>query len=145
MGVSRRIITFAFAASLSLLVPAKAADAESKSLSLGEVAVLPSSAAHMSAALRSALESEIRDLDLRATRKDAILSASLVKLDAEQGHGVVGSATCVVSVTLRSRTGVLFAVLEGRAQAQGSSDHVPESAMRGAVHGALTRVPEALR
>jgi hypothetical protein len=52
----------------------------------------------------------------------------------------------VISATLRSRDGgVLFAVLEGRARAQGASDHVPENALRGAVHGALSRVADALK
>ena len=88
----------------------------------------------------------MRDLDLRASRRDAVRSASLVRLDAEYERGLVSGATCVVSITLRSRDGgVLFAVLEGHARAQGASSHVPESALRGAVHGALARVPEALK
>jgi hypothetical protein len=144
--MSSRILTTAFAAALAMLTPAKAADAGSKRLSLGEVAVLQPAAASMTSALKSVLETEMSGLDLRGTRKDAILSASLVKLDAEHERGLVSSASCVISVTLRSRDGgVLFAVLEGRARAQGSSDHVPESALRGAVHGALARVPEALK
>ncbi len=125
---------------LGVLVPAKAADAESRHLSLGEVAV-PSGATHMTSALRDALQSEMRELDLRGAHKDAILSVSLVKMETEHAE-----TTCVISATLRSRDGgVLFAVLEGRARAQGGSGHVPESAMRGAVHGALSRVPEALK
>ena len=141
-----RIIPLAVAASLAMLVSAKAADAGAKSLSLGEIAVLPPTAVGMTTALRSALEAEIKDLDLHGAHRDAILSASLVKLESERERGFVSNATCVISVTLRSRDGgVLFAVLEGRARAQGSSDHVPESAMRGAVHGALSRVPEALK
>jgi hypothetical protein len=141
--MSMRIIAFAVASSLAIFSPANAADG--KHLSLGEVAVMPTVASSMTPALRSALEAEIRDLDLRASRRDAILSASLVKLDSEHERGIVSSATCVVSITLRSNGGVLYAVLEGRARAQGSSDHVPESALRGAVHGALARVPEALK
>ena len=142
-GPCRRIITLAFVAGLGMFTPAKTADAGGKQLSLGEVAVMPTALA-MTSSLRSAVESEMRDLDLHGTRKDAILSASLVRLDAE-GRGVVSSATCVVSITLRTRDGVLFAMLEGRARAQGASDHVPESALRGAVHGALMRVPDALK
>lgn len=142
---------------LGVLVPAKAADAgvvqlarrhwprasaaESRHLSLGEVGVVASGATNMQNALRDALQSEIRELDLRGAHKDAILSVSLVKMETERA-----STTCVISATLRSRDGgVLFAVLEGRARAQGGSGHVSESAMRGAVHGALSRVPEALK
>jgi hypothetical protein len=87
----------------------------------------------------------MRDLDLRGSRKDAILSVALLKLDSGRESGVV-SATCVISATLRSREGgVLFAVLEGRARAQGASDHLSENAVRGAVHGALSRIPDALK
>jgi hypothetical protein len=139
-------ITSLFVVSLfAVLAPTKAADAGSRHLSLGEIAVLPQSAANITPALRTALEAEMRDLDLRGSHKDAILSVSLVKLDSERDRGVA-SMTCVISATLRSRDGgVLFAVLEGRARAQGGSDHLQESALRGAVHGAMTRVPDALK
>ncbi len=139
-----RLATLGVVVCLAILAPAKAADAESKHLSLGEVAVVPSGATNMTSTLKSALESEMRELDLRGARKDAILSVSLVKLDTEHERGS-SAATCVISATLRSRDGgVLFAVLEGRARAQGASDHVPENALRGAVHGALSRVADAL-
>jgi len=123
-----------------LCVSANVNAMENKHLSLGEVAVVAKGATNMQGALKNALQAEIRDLDLRGAHKDAILSVSLVTLDADRAQ-----ATCVISATLRSRDGALFAVLEGRARAQGGSDHVSESAMRGAVHGALSRVPEALR
>jgi hypothetical protein len=140
-----RITSFVVASLFALFAPTKAADAGSRHLSLGEIAVLPSNAASMTPALRTALEAEMRDLDLRGSHKDAILSVSLVKLDSERERGV-SSTTCVISATLRSRDGgVLFAILEGRARAQGASDHLPESAVRGAVHGALSRIPDALK
>ena len=127
-----------------LAAAAPTADAESRHLSLGEIAVVAKTPADMKPSLRSALDAEMRDLDLRRARKDAVLSVSLVKLDTEQQRGSA-SATCVISATLRSRDGgVIFAILEGRARAQGGG-HVDESALRGAVHGALSRVPEALK
>jgi hypothetical protein len=140
-----RITTLAVVSLFALIAPTKAADAGSKHLSLGEIAILPSGATNMTPALRSALVAEMGDLDLRGSHKDAILSVSLVKLDSERERGVA-STTCVISATLRSRDGgVLFAVLEGRARAQGSSDHLSENAVRGAVHGALSRIPDALK
>ena len=140
-----RLVALGAVLCFAMLAPAKAADAESRHLSLGEVAVLPSGAAALTPELRADLDAEIRALDLRGAHKDAILSVSLVKLETERARGS-SSAECVVSATLRSRSGgVLFAMLEGRARAQGASGHVPESALRGAVHGALSRVPEALR
>ncbi len=140
-----RITTLAVVSLFALIAPTKAADAGSKHLSLGEIAILPVSAANMTPALRRALVAEMGDLDLRGSHKDAILSVSLVKLDSERDRGVA-STTCVISATLRSRDGgVLFAVLEGRARAQGASDHLSENAVRGAVHGALSRIPDALK
>lgn len=136
-----RLATLGIVLSVAMLASAKTADAGSRHLSLGEVAVLPTGAAHLTPELRADLEAEIGALDLRGARKDAILSVSLVKLDTERG-----SAECVVSAALRSRSGgVLFAILEGHARAQGASARVPENALRGAIHGALSRVPEALR
>ena len=128
-----------------LSAAAPTADAESRHLSLGEIAVVAKTPADMTPSLKSALDAEMRDLDLRAARKDAVLSVSLVKLETEQQHDG-SAATCVVSATLRSRDGgTIFAILEGRARAQGQSSHVDVSALRGAVHGALSRVPEALK
>jgi hypothetical protein len=140
-----RLATLGAVVCFAVLAPVRAADADSKHLSLGEIAVVPTNAAPLTSTLKSALESEMKELDLRGARKDAILSVSLVKLDTERQRGSSSSSTeCVVSATLRSRDGVLFAMVEGRARAQGS-DHIPESALRGAVHGALSRVPDALK
>lgn len=136
-----RLATLGAVVCFAILAPVRAADADSKHLSLGEIAVVPQSASSMTGELKSALESEMKDLDLRGAHKDAILSVSLVKLDTDRRSS---STECVVSATLRSRSGVLFAMVEGRARAIGS-DHVNESALRGAVHGALSRVPDALK
>ncbi|HEY1959501.1 MAG TPA: hypothetical protein VGH28_28010 [Polyangiaceae bacterium] len=136
-----RLAALGVVLSVAMLASAKTADAGSRHLSLGEIAVLPSGAAELAPELKADLDAEMRALDLRAARRDAILSVSLVRMDAARDH-----AECVVSATLRSRDGgVLFAMLEGHARAQGGSGHVPESALRGAVHGALSRIPEALR
>lgn len=136
-----RLATLGAVVCFAILAPVRAADADSKHLSLGEIAVVPTHATSMTGELKSALESEMKDLDLRGAHKDAILSVSLVKLDTDRRSS---STECVISATLRSRNGVLFAMVEGRARAVGN-DHVSESALRGAVHGALARVPDALK
>ena len=136
-----RLATLGAVVCFAILAPVRAADADSKHLSLGEIAVVPTHASSMTGELKSALESEMKDLDLRGAHKDAILSVSLVNLATARRSS---STECVVSATLRSRSGVLFAMVEGRARAVGS-DHVSESALRGAVHGALSRVPDALK
>ena len=57
-------------------------------------------------------------------------------------------ATCEISATLRdAKGGAVFAILEGKARAKsgGASVAVESSAVHGALHGALARIPEALR
>lgn len=78
-------------------------------------------------ALRKAVEEEVSRVSVK---KDAIVSVSLVKLD----HGA-----CVVSAVLRDKQGSMFAMIEGRAQADEAS------ALKAAVHGAISRIPDALR
>jgi hypothetical protein len=79
-------------------------------------------------ALRRAVDDELSHV--RVT-KEAIVSVSLVRLD----HG-----TCVVSAVLRDKNGTMFAMLEGRA-----SSSAQDMALKGAVHGAISRIPDALR
>jgi hypothetical protein len=83
-------------------------------------------------ALRKAVEEEVARMKVTAKR-DAIVSVSLVKLD----HGA-----CVISAVLRDKGGAMFAMLEGRAQAGGA---VETAALQAAVHGAISRIPDALR
>ncbi len=72
-----RFLTLGMALSFALIAPAKTADADSKHLALGEVGVVAIGAAHMTPALRTALEAEIRDLDLRAAHKDSSTPSSI--------------------------------------------------------------------
>ena len=129
---------------LGLLVSATAS-AETKKVSLGEVSVVSRNDGAVAPLLRTTAESELGALDLTHVRRDAVLSVSLVRLDTEQ-QGNATSVTCVVSATLRTKTGgTIFAVLEGRARVDSSSDAAKRLSLRSAVHGAMTRVPEALK
>jgi hypothetical protein len=99
--------------------------------------------------LRSASEDELRALDLSRVprQKRVIVSVSLVRLDTFEEPKATDT-TCVVSATLReAKGGTVFAILEGRARAK--SDEAPgaveRSAVQGALHGALARIPEVLR
>ncbi len=113
-------------------------------VALGEVNVVPASRANMAPLLRSTLEHELGALDLHGAKKDAILSVSLVKLDSVPASGGA-EVTCVVSATLRGpRSGSIFAILEGRARVEGPGV-ATKVAVESAVHGALVRVPEALK
>lgn len=120
--------------------------AEAKAVSLGEVSFSARPDSPLTPRVVSATLDELGHLDLRRARKQAVISVSVVRLDSEpRGNGA--TITCVVSATLRHpRTGAIFAVVEGRAQAEGDSVATLEpSVLRGALHGAIARVPDALR
>ena len=134
-----------FVMTLALLA-ARDASAETKkvpgpTVDLGEVSAAPKADATAVPMLRQATEQELQSLDLRSAKKDAVLSISLVRLETE-GQRV----TCVVSATLRTKSGgTIFAILEGRALVSGASDRARSASVKGAVHGALGRIPEALK
>ena len=79
--------------------------------------------------------------------KRVIVSVALVRLDT-LAEPRATDATCVVSATLRdARGGTVFAILEGKARAKSgeAQSSVERSALQGALHGALARIPEVLR
>lgn len=117
------------------------ADTNAKRVDLGEVSAAPKADASAVPLLRQATEQELSTLDLRTAKKDAVLSISLVRLETE-GQRV----TCVVSATLRTKSGgTIFAILEGRALVSGATDSARSASLKGAVHGAVGRIPEALK
>lgn len=123
------------------MLSARDAGAETKKVDLGEVSAAPKADATAVPLLRQATEQELSALDLRSAKKDAVLSISLVRLETE-GQRV----TCVVSATLRTKSGgTIFAILEGRALVSGASDSARSASLKGAVHGAVGRIPEALK
>jgi hypothetical protein len=98
------------------------------------------------ALVRSAAEDELRALDVHRVHRarPVIVSVSLVRLETHVEPRT--RATCVVSAVLRdARQGAVFAILEGKAQAMdGERRALEKSALQGAMHGALGRIPEAL-
>jgi hypothetical protein len=114
------------------------AGAKEHPVALGEVSTaVVRGDRQLDAMLRATLVKELGELDFSRVpgRAPAILSVSLVRMD---------SATCVVSATLRTaRGGAIFAVLEGRARTENGAPS--QSLMKSAVHGALDRVPDALK
>jgi hypothetical protein len=120
-----------------------------KAITLGEVSsqVPSSGGVDYPALVRAASEDEIRAIDPKGVPrgKRIIVSVALVRLDTLVEPRA--RATCVVSATLRdARRGSVFAILEGQAQAMDGERHAIEtSALLGALHGALARIPEALR
>ncbi|GEM_PF-3157683 len=119
--------------------------ADAKVVSLGEISVPQSGDATMAPRLTEAVQDELGRLDLSHARRQAVVSVSVVRLDSEP-RAKGAAFTCVVSATLRNpKTGAVFAIVEGRARAEGESPgSLESSALRGAVHGAVTRIPDAL-
>lgn len=140
----RQVHLFVLAA--SVFFAALDVRADGKTVSLGEVSVPQSADATMAPKLTAAVRDELGRLDLSHVHKQAVLSVSVVRLDNE-ARIKGSSATCVVSATLRNpKTGAIFAIMEGRARAEGESPiTLQASALRGAVHGAVTRIPDALK
>jgi len=97
--------------------------------------------------LRATVVEELPAIDLsHARHRPMILSVSLVRMETEStAQGA--STTCVISAALRTKKeGNLFAILEGRAHTQAPAVTFAQerAVLRGAVRGALERIPEAL-
>ena len=100
--------------------------------------------------LRALMRAELRAQDFSRVKSNEryVLSATLLRLDSTQSSDSV-RATCVVSVAvLRENGATLYAVIRGRATAEEAKARVDvarSDALRGAVHSAMMRVPQALR
>ena len=99
--------------------------------------------------LRRSAETELRSIDwgTQGLRRRYRVSASVVRLESGR-DGRVLTASCAVSAAVRDDRGALLAIVEGRARAEeeGSAPASAErGALEGAVHGAIKRLPEAIR
>jgi hypothetical protein len=105
-------------------------------------------AGEFSAPFKSLLAEAIARAELGSPRERFVLSATLVRLDAEQiGNGARASAA-VSLVLRRAQEQTLYAVLSGRATAETTDTSLSETredALRAAVRSAISRLPEALR
>lgn len=124
------------------LAAAIAATASSPARAAVHVGEVSSPRADALPVLRRAVEDEVARLDVK---RDAVVSVALVRL--ETARGARGDAvTCVVSATLRTSSGNVFAILEGRARAESDRPTTVElTTMRTAVHSAISRIPDALK
>jgi hypothetical protein len=123
-------------------------------VSLGDVVVqlddeaLGSRQAELTRTLRTALAEELKTLAAPATgKRSVVVSAALTKLSTER-RAERARATAGISLVLRRADDqVLFAELRGRASVEEASDSVAgvqQAALRGAVRGAVARLPEAI-
>ncbi len=131
----------ALAVAFGLLQPGDAEAADASQIAIGEVSggKLPGTDA---AVVKSAAEGEIRQLDaakLPRTRAYVVSLAVIGTTDAP-------TVACTINATVTDRkTGVMLAILEGRARAEGRADDQTRAAVvRAAVKSAVSRLPEAL-
>jgi len=99
--------------------------------------------------LRRLVSEEVLRLRLAgAVRPDAyVLSASLVRLEAQQTSDGARVTSVVSAILRREESGAILAVLQGRGRAEAGRDEVSDArarALEAAVRGAVRRVPEAL-
>jgi len=124
-------------------------------VSIGDITVSADAGANsesvpeLNRALRSALSEELsRVSGLGTVKRPLIVSATLTRISSEhlQEHT---KATATISIALsRADDRVLFAELSGRAsveEASGNPSQLRRAALQGAVHGAVSRLPEAVR
>lgn len=105
-------------------------------------------ASELGRALRSALRDELSHVaGLGPLKRSLIVSATLTRLSSER-RDERAKASATISLSLRRADDqVLFAELRGRAsveEAAGNLATLRRAALQGAVHGALTRLPEAV-
>lgn len=124
-------------------------------VSVGEVVVALDAAGAEGApdlrqALRRALLEELAQMTQKGVsiRRPLVVSVTLTKLSSER-RAEHTKATAAISLALRRADDqVLFAELRGRASAEeaaGSLASVRSAALRGAVRGAVRRLPEAVQ
>lgn len=137
-----RVTTLCFA-----LTAAATGHAGEPPVAVGEVSGSTPSG-EFSIPLRSALDEGVKSLADAPARDRFVLSATLLRLDAEQvGRGARASAE-VSLVLRRARQQTLYAVIKGHATAEAADSSLGETrddALRAAVRSALRRLPEALR
>jgi hypothetical protein len=139
---------------LGLLGGATLHASERAPVSIGDVSIARESGASSDAvpelgrALRAALRAELGRANLGAVKRPLVVSATLTQLSSERREQrTKASATISVALT-RADDRVLFAELRGRASAEESPGDLAElrrAALEGAVHGALAKLPDAVK
>jgi hypothetical protein len=117
------------------------ASASEPSITLGEVAVPPSSSGVDRATLKTAAEGELRAVDTSRLGKHRNVVVSVAIIGAQKSP-----YACTVNALLRdAKTGTILAILEGRARAEGAvNPELRNQVLRAAVRSAVRQIPEAL-
>lgn len=117
------------------------AQAGDTSLSLGEIAPPPVAMEVDMPAFKSAAEAEVRGVDVSKLRKHRKVLVSIAVI------GAAGAPFgCTVNALLRdAKTGTMLAILEGKANVEGSANaETRKQVLRAALRSAVTKIPEAL-
>jgi len=116
-----------------------ASAAADNGIALSEVTPPPPSSGVDQATLKRAAEGEIRQLDGSRVKRRVLVSVALVRADDKP-------VSFIVNATLREeRTGNVFAIVEGRARAEGAaSNDLMREVAHAAVRSAVRQIPGAL-
>ncbi len=105
--------------------------------------------AELGGALRLALNDELSQVPrLGPKQRPLVVSATLTRLSSERRDGRVKTSATISLALRRADDQVLFAGLRGRASVEDSVGNLASlrrAALRGAVRGAVARLPEAVR
>jgi len=114
------------------------------SLSLGDVASPPEGAGLDRATLRAAAEGELRSVE--ATSRGRTRRSRPVVVSVAVSEATASPASCTVQALLHDRkSGVMIAVLSGRARVEGDSSPSQRAALaRAALRNAVVQIPTAL-
>ena len=99
--------------------------------------------------LRSALNEELgRVSGLGPVKRGLVVSATLTRLSSEHREQHTKASAAISIALSRADDRVLFAEVSGKAsveEASGNLSQLRRAALQGAVHGAVARLPEAVR
>lgn len=137
-------------------LPTVKAASRTAKVSLGDVVVQLETTtpggreAELTRALRAALAEELATLVATGDtgKRPLVVSATLTKLSTERRAERARASASISLVLRRADDQVLFAELRGRASAEETSESVAsvqQAALRGAVRGAVARLPEAVQ
>jgi hypothetical protein len=135
--------------------PSKA-DATNSKVWIGEVNVASdvtsidgTAAELLGPALRSALNEELGLISsLNSVKRPIVLSATLVGMKSERRDEKTKATASISLVLRRADDQIIFAELRGHASAEEAAGNLAtlrRAALQGAAHGALSRLPEAVR
>ncbi|MEJ7730042.1 MAG: hypothetical protein WKG00_12580 [Polyangiaceae bacterium] len=146
----RAVVAVSLAAAVLFAAPARSA--EPCPVTLGGVAsnIRSARAGNVVEAMRKDAQSELDAIDWKkcGVSRKVEVQASLVKLDSRQERGKL-RVEATVSATLHDKkSGAMLAVLQGRAETEDQPTAAADAergAVSGAVRGAITAIPEAMR